>query len=135
MSVVESFIEVSLPDSDSFLKIKETLTRIGIPVEYRRRPNKLWQSVHILHKQGKYYIVHYKQLFELDGRSSTFSEEDRARLNTITGLLQEWGLLSVIDKEMIKAPKAPLNQIKIVSFKDKKDWQLCQKYNIGKTKA
>lgn len=122
-------IEVSLPSQDSFLKIKETLTRIGIS---SRKEKKLYQSCHILHKQGRYSILHFKELFILDGKKDTFADEDRARRNTIVNLLEEWGLVNVIDTDNAQDPIAPLNQIKILSHKEKGNWILEAKYNIGK---
>ena len=122
-------VEITLPTDDSFLKIKETLTRIGISA---RKEKKLFQSCHILHKQGRYAILHFKELFILDGKIDTFAEEDMARRNTIVNLLDEWELLKIVDKERASAPKASLNQIKIISYKDKADWELAVKYNIGK---
>ena len=122
-------IEVSLPTQDSFLKIKETLTRIGIS---SRKEKKLYQSCHILHKQGRYSILHFKELFILDGKKNTFADEDKARRNTIVNLLEEWGLVNVIDTDNAQDPIAPLNQIKILSHKEKGNWILEAKYNIGK---
>jgi hypothetical protein len=122
-------VEVRLPTEDSFLKIKETLTRIGIS---SRKEKKLYQSCHILHKKGRYSILHFKELFILDGKHNTFTEEDQARRNTIVNLLEEWELLEIVDKEKTKEPVAGLNQIKIISYKDKGDWELAVKYNIGK---
>jgi hypothetical protein len=122
-------VEVKLPTEDSFLKIKETLTRIGIS---SRKERKLYQSCHILHKKGRYSILHFKELFILDGKHNTFTEEDQARRNTIVNLLEEWELLEIVDKEKTKEPVAGLNQIKIISYKDKGDWELAVKYNIGK---
>ena len=121
-------IEVALDQPDDFLKIKETLTRIGVA---SKKDNKLFQSCHILHKQGKYYIVHFKELFALDGKPTDFSENDVCRRNTITNLLQEWGLLKIVlgDTESFVAP---MNQIKIISYSEKDDWELIPKYNIGK---
>ena len=121
-------IEISLPSPDSFLKIKETLTRIGIS---SRKEKKLYQTCHILHKQGRYSILHFKELFILDGKVDTFAEEDEARRNTIVNLLEEWGLVAIIHVDSSKEPVAQLNQIKIISHKDKTDWELCPKYNIG----
>lgn len=131
MNVVESLIEVKLAEEEDFLKIKETLTRIGVA---SRKDNKLFQSCHILHKQGRYYIVHFKELFILDGKPSNFSDEDKGRRNTITNLLQEWDLVRVVRPDSIKEPRAPMSQIKIVSFKDKSNWVLETKYNIGRKK-
>lgn len=122
-------IEILLPNPDNFLKIRETLTRIGIS---SRKEKKLYQSCHILHKKGRYSILHFKELFVLDGKFNTFSEEDKARRNTIVKLLSEWDLIEVVDAEKAADPIAPLNQLKIISFKDKDDWELAVKYNIGK---
>jgi hypothetical protein len=122
-------VEVRIGDDDNFLKIKETLTRIGIA---SKKDKTLYQSCHILHKQGRYAIVHFKELFELDGKSSDFSQEDQARRNTIVKLLEEWGLLKIVDPESIKKNVAPLSQVKILPFKDKKEWNLVAKYNVGK---
>jgi hypothetical protein len=122
-------VEISLPTPDSFLKVKETLTRIGIS---SRKEKKLYQSCHILHKQGRYAILHFKELFILDGKEDTFSDEDKARRNTIVNLLEEWSLIKVVDTEKSQDPIAPLNQIKIISHKDKDNWNLEAKYNIGK---
>lgn len=121
-------VEVELPTHDSFLKIKETLTRIGIS---SRKEKKLYQSCHILHKKGRYAILHFKELFILDGKHNTFAEEDAARRNTIVNLLDEWGLIKIIDKKASADPVASVNQIKIISFKDKSEWELAVKYNIG----
>lgn len=131
MNATDSLIEVKIAEEEDFLKIKETLTRIGVA---SRKDNKLFQSCHILHKQSKYYIVHFKELFILDGKPSNFSEEDKGRRNTITNLLQEWGLIKIVEPEKIKEPKAPMSQIKIVSYKDKANWLLEAKYNIGRKK-
>jgi hypothetical protein len=122
-------IEIALPTPDSFLKVKETLTRIGIS---SRKEKKLYQTCHILHKQGRYAILHFKELFILDGKSDTFIEEDASRRNTIVNLLEEWGLVSVIQTEKAQDPVAQLNQIKILSHKEKSNWTLEAKYNIGK---
>ena len=122
-------IEISLPSPDSFLKIKETLTRIGIS---SRKEKKLYQTCHILHKQGRYSILHFKELFILDGKVDTFAEEDEARRKTIVNLLEEWGLVAIVNKEGSKEPVAQLNQIKIISHKEKSNWTLEAKYNIGK---
>ena len=128
---VENLIEVTLAKSDDFLKVRETLTRIGVAA---KKEKVIYQSCHILHKQGKYYIVHFKELFVLDGKPSSIVENDLARRNTITNLLEEWGLIKVVEPEKIKEPRAPLSQIKILSHKDKHEWQLVAKYNIGKKK-
>lgn len=124
-------VEITLPSSDNFLKIKETLTRIGIASKKER---KLFQSCHILHKQGKYSILHFKELFILDGKDNTFADEDKSRRNTIVNLLEEWGLLEIVDPAKTEDPVAPLSQIKILSHKEKDGWALEQKYNIGKKK-
>lgn len=125
-------VEVTLPTPDSFLKIKETLTRIGIS---SRKDKKLFQSCHILHKKGRYSILHFKELFILDGKHNTFTEEDHARRNTIVNLLEEWELVKIVDAEKTKDPIASLNQIKIISYKEKDDWELTVKYNIGNAKT
>jgi len=122
----EQMLEVVLKEPDDFLKVRETLSRMGVA---SRRERVLWQSAHILHKQGKYYIVHFKELFALDGKETNISENDIARRNTITKLLSDWGLVEVRGE---LEPIAPLSQVKIISFKDKQDWELCTKYNIGK---
>ena len=122
-----SMLEVTLNEPDDFLKVRETLTRIGVA---SRKENKLFQSCHILHKQGRYFIVHFKELFLLDGKKSNLEENDIARRNTIATLMSDWGLISVDNKENIQ-PLAPLRQIKIIPFKEKGNWELCPKYNIG----
>ena len=124
-------IEVKLKEPDDFLKVRETLTRIGIA---SRKEKTLFQSCHILHKQGKYYIVHFKELFALDGKTRNFSENDEARRNTIANLLAEWGLIKLINSEEISELVVPLNQLKILSFKEKDMWVLTAKYNIGSKK-
>ncbi len=124
----ESMLEVSLKEPDDFLKVRETLTRIGVA---SRKDKKLFQSCHILHKQGRYFIVHFKELFALDGKHSNLSENDIERRNTITQLLADWGLISIINPDNATA-KAPLYKIKVISFKDKNNWSLETKYNIGK---
>lgn len=129
MSLIENFIEIRLGEEDDFLKVRETLTRIGVA---SRKDKVLYQSCHILHKQGKYYLVHFKELFALDGKESNFSEEDRGRRNAIAKLLQDWGLIRVVDEDQIKAPMALMSQIKILPYKEKKDWLLTAKYNIGR---
>ena len=123
------FVEVSLNEQDDFLKVRETLTRIGVS---SRKEKVLYQSCHILHKQGKYYIVHFKELFALDGKPSNISENDIQRRNAIANLLEEWGLVKILNRKLIEGNIAPLHQIKIISFKDKDDWDLIAKYNIGK---
>ena len=125
---VDNMVEVGLNDDDDFLKVRETLTRIGVA---SRKDKTLYQSCHILHKQGKYYIVHFKELFALDGKPTNFSENDEARRNTIVNLLAEWGLVK-LDNQIQLDPIAPLSQIKILPFKEKGDWTLTAKYNIGK---
>lgn len=127
-SVVDSLIEVQLKEQDDFLKIRETLTRIGISSPKEKR---LYQSCHILHKRGKYYIVHFKELFALDGKATNFSEEDEGRRNTIIKLLADWGLLEIVNEELISYPATPINQIKIIPHKEKSEWELIAKYNIG----
>ena len=122
-------IEINLPTPDSFLKVKETLTRIGIS---SRKEKKLYQTCHILHKQGKYSILHFKELFILDGKNDTFVEEDEARRHTIVNLLEEWDLVSIVNPEKAQEPIAQLNQSKIISHKEKSNWTLEAKYNIGK---
>ena len=123
------FIEVTLNEQDDFLKVRETLTRIGVS---SRKEKVLYQSCHILHKQGKYYITHFKELFALDGKPSNISENDIQRRNAIANLLEEWGLVTILNKELMKDNIAPLHQVKIISFKEKNDWQLITKYKIGK---
>ena len=131
MSAVESLVEVTLQSQDDFLKVRETLTRIGIASP---KEKKLYQSCHILHKRGKYYIVHFKEMFAIDGKPSNFSEEDRGRRNKIVELLQDWGLIRVVDPEKIKDPQASMSQIKIINHKEKPEWNLEAKYNMGRKK-
>ena len=126
--VPESFVEVAIKSEEDFLKIKETLTRIGIA---SKKENKLYQSCHILHKQKKYYLVHFKEMFILDRKETNFTEEDLARRNKIITLLRDWNLLTVKDESKIKAPLASMNQIKVISFQDKINWELEAKYSIG----
>lgn len=128
---VDKLIEVTLKEDDDFLKIRETLTRIGVA---SRKDKTIYQSCHILHKRGKYYIVHFKELFALDGKPSNFSEDDIARRNTIANLLAEWGLIGLVDATRSADPVAPLSQIKVLPHKEKNDWILTAKYNIGKKK-
>ena len=123
-------VEVVLGEPDDFLKVRETLTRIGVA---SRKEKKIYQSCHILHKQGKYYIVHFKELFALDGKKANLSTNDVQRRNRIVQLLSDWGLVSMISKEVI-ADVAPLSQIKVLAYKEKGDWTLESKYNIGKKK-
>jgi len=132
MTSTENMVEVTLVNEDDFLKVRETLTRIGVA---SRKEKKLYQSCHILHKKGKYYIVHFKELFALDGKPSNFGEQDIARRNTIANLLSEWGLIKVVNKEMSQDPLAPISQVKILPFKEKDHWELVAKYNIGKKKV
>lgn len=131
MNIVDSLVEVTLPSQDSFLKVKETLTRIGVA---SKKDKILYQSCHILHKQGRYYIVHFKELFILDGKTNTLSDEDRARRNTIVNLLEEWGLVKTIRPEDVQDPVSPLSQIKVLPYKEKDEWSLVAKYSIGKKK-
>ena len=126
---INELVEVTLPNPDNFLKVRETLSRIGVA---SKKDKTLYQSCHILHKQGRYYIVHFKQLFLLDGKQSDFTEDDRARLNTIANLLSEWELLSLVNQSKSSNPVSPLSQIKIISHKEKSEWNLVPKYNIGK---
>jgi len=128
---LEDLLEVELMDSECFLKIKETLTRIGVS---SKKENKLYQSCHILHKRGKYYIVHFKELFLLDNLSSDIDEVDLGRRNSIAKLLEEWNLLKVVNKDKLNSVLTPLNQIKIIPHKEKSQWELCPKYHIGKGK-
>jgi len=127
---VENMVEVKLSQPDDFLKIRETLSRIGIA---SKKDKKLYQSCHILHKQGRYFIVHFKELFGLDGKQTNFSEEDQFRRNTIVKLLNDWGLVTVVNEAKI-TQQAPLSQIKVIAFKEKNEWVLETKYNIGKKK-
>ena len=125
-------VEVTLSEPDDFLKVRETLTRIGVA---SRKERKIYQSCHILHKQGKYYIVHFKELFALDGKNTNLSINDLQRRNRIVQLLLDWGLVSIVEQSKEKiADLAPLNQIKVLSFKEKNEWQLESKYNIGRKK-
>ncbi len=128
---VDDLLEVTLAKDDDFLKVKETLTRIGVS---SRKENKLYQSCHILHKRGKYYIVHFKELFALDGLPTNLSDEDIGRRNTIANLLEEWELLEIVIPEKSKEPLTPINKIKILPYREKSDWELCPKYHIGKKK-
>ena len=124
----EQMLEVGLKEPDDFLKIRETLSRIGVA---SRKERKLYQSCHILHKQGRYYIVHFKELFALDGKQTNLSDNDIARRNTIANLLRDWGLVTIMGSA---EPLAPLSQIKVLSFSEKNEWTLETKYNIGKKK-
>ena len=120
-------LEITLAEPDDFLKVRETLTRIGVA---SRKENKLFQSCHILHKQGRYYIVHFKELFMLDGKKANLEQTDVERRNTIATLLSDWGLVEIQNKDDAQ-DCAPLRQIKIIGYKDKDQWELCPKYNIG----
>ena len=125
---IEDMLEISFKENDDFLKIRETLTRIGVA---SRKNKTLYQSCHILHKRGKYYLVHFKELFALDGKESSITENDLARRNAIARLLEEWDLLSILDEEQSSAPLAPMSQIKVLPHKEKPEWNLIAKYNIG----
>jgi hypothetical protein len=127
--MIDTMIEVTIAKEDDFLKIRETLTRIGVSSQKNKT---IYQSCHILHKKGKYYITHFKELFALDGKPSNFGDEDRGRRNTIANLLAEWGLVTLVDTEKSKDPVAPLSQIKILPYKEKREWNLEPKYNLGK---
>jgi hypothetical protein len=127
--MLDTLVEVVIENDDDFLKIRETLTRIGVA---SRKDKTIYQSCHILHKQGKYYIVHFKELFTLDGKPSNFGDEDRGRRNTIANLIAEWGLVKLVDPNKTKEPIAPLSQVKVLPFKEKSEWNLVAKYNIGK---
>jgi hypothetical protein len=129
---IEDLVEVTLEQKDDFLKVRETLTRIGVA---SKKDKTLFQSCHILHKQGKYYIVHFKELFALDGKETDFSENDIARRNTIANLLEDWELLRIVDEYKTEEPTVSLSQIKILSHKEKGEWQLIPKYNIGSKKV
>jgi hypothetical protein len=126
---LEDFVEVKLPDPQAFLKVKETLTRIGVA---SKKDKTLYQSCHILHKQGRYYLVHFKEMFMLDGKATDFSEEDRGRRNTIANLLAEWELVTLVDSNKSNEPLTPLNRIKIISYTEKPEWNLVAKYSLGK---
>tara|TARA_B100001059_G_C17360135_1_gene344702 strand:- start:32 stop:454 length:423 start_codon:yes stop_codon:yes gene_type:complete len=128
---ISDLLEITLYEPDDFLKIKETLTRIGVS---SRKEKKLYQSCHILHKRGKYYIVHFKELFALDGLPTDIAENDIGRRNTIAKLLEEWELLEIVLPTKAEEPVVPISQIKILPYKEKGDWELCPKYHIGRTK-
>ena len=128
---IEDMLEISFKENDDFLKIRETLTRIGVA---SRKDKTLYQSCHILHKRGKYYLVHFKELFALDGKESTITENDLARRNSIARLLDEWDLLSILDEEQSSSPLAPMSQIKVLPHREKPEWNLVAKYNIGNAK-
>ena len=127
-TLIEAMVEVKLNEPDDFLQVRETLTRIGIA---SRKEKTLFQSCHILHKQGKYYIVHFKELFALDGKPTNFTENDTARRNSIANLLSEWELITLVEPDKSAEPTVPLSQLKILSFKEKDEWDLTPKYNIG----
>jgi len=129
---IDEMVECTLAEPDDFLKIRETLTRIGVA---SRRDKTLFQSCHILHKQGRYYIVHFKELFILDGKPTNFSENDQARRNTIANLLVEWSLIKLVNPEQTSTLIVPLNQLKILAYKEKEEWELTAKYNIGNKKV
>ena len=129
---IEDMIECTIDEPDDFLKIRETLTRIGVA---SRKDKTLFQSCHILHKQGRYYIVHFKELFALDGKPTNFSENDQARRNTIANLLAEWSLIKLVDSNKTSELTVPLNQLKILAYKEKDEWELTAKYNIGSKKV
>lgn len=129
MTKIEDMVEVTLNEKDDFLKVRETLTRIGVA---SKKEKILYQSCHILHKQGKYYIVHFKELFSLDGKPTDLTENDIARRNTVTNLLEDWELIKIVNKDQTVEPTVSLSQVKILSHKEKNDWQLVPKYNIGK---
>jgi hypothetical protein len=128
---METFLEVKLAEEEDFLKIKETLTRIGIA---SHKEKKLYQSCHILHNRGRYFIVHFKELFLLDGKESDFTEDDLGRRNTIASLVEQWGLFRIVDYKRFEEPKTPLNKIKVLPFKDKNEWTLVSKYTVGRKK-
>ena len=127
--IVGELLEITLKTEEDFLKVKETLTRIGVS---SRKEKKLYQSCHILHKRGKYYIVHFKELFKLDGLESNFDQEDLGRRNSIAKLLEEWGLLTIVDTAKAEDPITPLSKIKIIKYSERGEWELCPKYHIGK---
>lgn len=129
MADLSTFVEVKLKEQDDFLKVKETLTRIGVS---SRKEKTLYQSCHILHKKGQYYIVHFKELFSLDGKPANITDNDIERRNAIAKLLEEWELVKIINPEIMNDKIAPIHQIKIISFREKDEWQLVSKYNIGK---
>ena len=128
---ISNMLEISFKENDDFLKIRETLTRIGVA---SRKDKTLYQSCHILHKRGKYYLVHFKELFALDGKESSLTENDLARRNSIARLLDEWDLLSILDEEQSSSPLAPMSQIKVLPHREKPEWNLVAKYNIGNAK-
>ena len=129
--LVKNLVEITFHEKDDSIKIRETLSRIGVA---SRKDKELFQSCHILHKRGKYYITHVKELFKLDGKPTSIDEGDIGRRNTLVNILEQWKLVSVVDKSMIVEPTAPLSQIKIIPFKEKTEWKLTTKYSIGSTK-
>lgn len=131
VNIIDTLLEVKLGEEDDFLKVRETLTRIGVA---SRKDKTLYQSCHILHKQGRFYIVHFKEMFALDGKPTNFADEDKGRRNTIAKLLEDWGLLKIVDPARFTSPRATMNQIKILSHKEKNEWTLVTKYAIGKKK-
>ena len=126
--IIKDLVEVTFSEKEDFLKIRETLSRIGVA---SRKDKELFQSCHILHKRGKYYITHFKELFKLDGKPSNLDESDIARRNTIVSLLEQWKLVSLVNPNQVSEPKAPLSQIKIIPFREKNEWKLTTKYSIG----
>ena len=126
--LIQDLVEITFPEKDDFLKIRETLSRIGVA---SRKEKELFQSCHILHKKVKYYIVHFKELFKLDGKQTNFDESDLGRRNTIIDLLRQWNLVKVLNPQQILDPRAPLSQIKVIPYKEKNEWKLTQKYSIG----
>ena len=131
MSVLNDFVEIKIAEEEDFLKVKETLTRVGVA---SKKGKTLYQSCHILHKQGRYFIVHFKEMFALDNKPSNFTEEDKGRRNKIVELLQDWNLVTVVSEDKIKSPTVSMNQIKVLSHKEKGEWVLETKYNMGKKK-
>ena len=131
MTIVDTLLEIKLSQEDDFLKVRETLSRIGVA---SRKDKTLYQSCHILHKQGKFYIVHFKEMFLLDGKPSNFSDEDKGRRNTIAKLLEDWGLITIVNPDESIEPRATMNQIKILPHREKDEWTLVQKYSIGRKK-
>lgn len=132
VNIVDSLLEVNLVDKESFLKIKETLQRIGVA---SRKEKALYQSCHILHKKGKYYIVHFKEMFALDGRPTNFDETDKSRRNRIAKLLEEWGLIKIVNQTLVENNMCSMNQIKVIRFEDKNNWDLVSKYSVGRKKV
>ena len=126
--LIQDLVEITFPEKDDFLKIRETLSRIGVA---SRKEKELFQSCHILHKKVKYYIVHFKELFKLDGKQTNFDESDLGRRNTIIDLLRQWNLVKVLNPQQILDPRAPLSQIKVIPYREKNEWKLTQKYSIG----